>query len=242
MPQKLLMSVCLAILWPPYRHLLITKLLLSCRGSSELQNERPASGPKVNDCSKDGFLPNTVVFVVTISYNQTLFRRQLCKRLKKDAVTILFPAFPKYLQKNTVKHKLPTERKTEPSSKIRKAAISDHSYTSREESTSEKVNILSKKVHALQQHLYKQNKKIKSMTDLIQQLKEKSYIVEKQAKLLEFHFSGIAKELFTNQMNNPLKKQYDKYTDETERFAMTLHYYSPKVYNFVWKLLSSPSC
>ena len=75
---------------------------------------------------------------------------------------------------------------------------------------------------------------------MIQQLKEKSYIAEQQAKLLDFNFSGMAKELFTNQMNNPLKKRYCKYTDETKQFAMTLHYYSPKAYNFVQKLLSLP--
>ena len=63
------------------------------------------------------------------------------------------------------------------------------------------------------------------MTDLIKQLKKKSYIAEKQAKLLEFNFNGMAKELFTNQMNNPLNKWYRKYTDETKQFAMTLHYY-----------------
>ena len=78
------------------------------------------------------------------------------------------------------------------------------------------------------------------MTDLIKQLKKKSYIAEKQAKLLEFNFNGMAKELITNQMNNLLNKRYRKYTDETKQFAMTLHYYSPKAYNFVQKLLSLP--
>ena len=78
------------------------------------------------------------------------------------------------------------------------------------------------------------------MTDLIKQLKEKSYIAEKQADLLEFNFNGMAKELFTNQMNNPVDSHYRRYTDETKQFAMTLHYYSPKAYNFVQNLLSLP--
>ena len=50
------------------------------------------------------------------------------------------------------------------------------------------------------------------MTDLIKQLKEKSYIAEKQADLLEFNFNGMAKELFTNQMNNPVDRHHHKYT------------------------------
>ena len=77
------------------------------------------------------------------------------------------------------------------------------------------------------------------MTNLIKQLKEKSYIAEKQADLLEFNFNGMAKELFTNQMNNPVDRHHHKYTDKTKKFAMTLHY-SPKAYNFVWNLLSLP--
>ena len=50
------------------------------------------------------------------------------------------------------------------------------------------------------------------MTDLIKQLKEKSYIAEKQADLLEFNFNGMGKELFTNQMNNPVDRHHHKYT------------------------------
>ena len=192
---------------------------------------------------REGWLPTKHSCICSDHFLQSDFVKNtgIYKRLKKDAVPSVFPAYPKHLQKNTVKRKLPTERKTEPSpTKIRKAATFDHSYTSTEESTTEKVNILSKKVLALQQRLYKQNQKIKNMAELIQQLKEKSYIAEQQAKLLDFNFSGMAKELFTNQMNNPLKKRYHKYTDETKQFAMTLHYYSPKAYNFVRKLLSLP--
>ena len=59
--------------------------------------------------------------------------------------------------------------------------------------TQKRLTLLSKKVHALNQHLYRRNKKIKNMTDLIKQLKEKSYIAEKQAALLEFNFNGMGK-------------------------------------------------
>ena len=41
-------------------------------------------------------------------------------------------------------------------------------------------------------------------------------------------------------MNNPVDSRYCRYTDETKQFAMTLHYYSPKAYNFVQNLLSLP--
>ena len=115
---------------------------------------------------REGWLPTKHSFICSDHFLQSDFVQNtgIYKRLKKDAVPSVFPTYPKHLQKNTVKHKLPTERKTEPSTKIRKAATFDHSYTSTEESTTEKVNILSKKVHALQQCLYKRNQKIKNMT------------------------------------------------------------------------------
>ena len=199
--------------------------------------ERPRLCPKVDNCSQEGrWVPTKHSCICSDHFLQSDFVQHtgIYKRLKADAVPSVFSGFPEHLQKTTVKRKLPMERNTEPSpTKIRKAAIFDHSYTSTEASATEKVKKLSKKVHALHQCVYRRNQKIKNMSDLIQQLKEKSYIAEKQANLLEFNFSGMAKELCTNQMNNPLKKQYRKYTDETKQFAMTLHYYSPKAYNFV---------
>ena len=192
---------------------------------------------------REGWFPTQYSYICSEHFLESDFiqRTGICKRLKQDAVPSVFPAFPKHLQNNVAKWKLPKERKTEPSpTKIRKTTISDHCYTSTEASTTEKVKTLSKKVHALNQHLYKRNKRIKNMTDLIKQLKEKSYIAEKQADLLEFNFNGMAKELFTNQMNNPVDSHYRRYTDETKQFAMTLHYYSPKAYNFVRNLLSLP--
>ena len=107
---------------------------------------------------REGWFPTQYSYICSEHFLESDFiqRTGICKRLKQDAVPSVFPAFPKHLQNNVAKRKLPKERKTETSpTKIRKTTISDHCYTSTEASTTEKVKTLSKKVHALNQHLYK---------------------------------------------------------------------------------------
>ena len=51
----------------------------------------------------------------------------------------------------------------------------------------------------------------------------------------------MAKELFHNQLTNLGKTTYGhRYSLETKQFAMTLHYYSPKAYDFVCKMFALP--
>lgn len=73
------------------------------------------------------------------------------------------------------------------------------------------------------------------MKDLISHLQEKVFIAEHEAKLLNYNFSSVAKELFCNQMENAAQssKHGHRYTPEVKQFAMTLNYDSPKAYNFV---------
>ena len=52
----------------------------------------------------------------------------------------------------------------------------------------------------------------------------------------------MAKELFNNQLKNAScsSGQSQRYADEIKQFALTLHYYSPKAYDFVHKILALP--
>ena len=59
--------------------------------------------------------------------------------------------------------------------------------------------------------------------------------------MLTHNFNEVAKHLFKDQMKNSKDaKQGNRYSLETKQFAMTLHYYSPKVYEFTHKVLSLP--
>ena len=79
------------------------------------------------------------------------------------------------------------------------------------------------------------------MKDLLTLLKEKHLVAEKELELLQYNFTGTAKHLFQNQQKNLKGNQHgNRYSDETKQFAMTLHYYSPKAYDFVRKVLMLP--
>ena len=72
------------------------------------------------------------------------------------------------------------------------------------------------------------------MEELINSLKKEKLILDEQHSLLEHNFSGVAENLFKNQMKNArITTHGHRYTDEIKQFAMTLHYYSPKAYDFV---------
>ena len=59
--------------------------------------------------------------------------------------------------------------------------------------------------------------------------------------LLKHNFAGMTKELFENQMKNTGRVTYGhRYSFKTKQSALTLHYYSPKAYDFVQKLLVLP--
>ena len=116
----------------------------------------------------------------------------------------------------------------------------DHSYTAESSTLEEKILKLKKRVHSLHEGLRHRKKNIKNMKDLIANFKLKANIADQQAKVLKYNFSGATLELFTNQMMNPDKgsKHAHQHSTEMKQLAMTLHYYSPKAYDFVHKMFS----
>ena len=79
------------------------------------------------------------------------------------------------------------------------------------------------------------------MKDLLKSLKEKQLIAGEEHMLLKHNFAGMTKELFENQRKNTGRATYGyRYSFKTKQFALTLHYYSPKAYDFVHKLLALP--
>ena len=59
---------------------------------------------------------------------------------------------------------------------------------------------------------------------------------------MHHNFEGVAKQLFSDQARNATfdNKTSNRYSQETKQFAMTLHYYSPKAYDFARKVLYLP--
>ena len=91
-----------------------------------------------------------------------------------------------------------------------------------------------------QARVQRQKKKIETMHDLLTSLKDKELIATEQQKILDHNFSGIAKKVIeSHNATAEVQPNFDYHSDEVIQFAMTLHYYSPKVHEFVhqvWKL------
>ena len=158
-----------------------------------------------------------------------------------------------YLQKSSVKWKSPKKRKyeEEPScsvglskaspSKVAKVVTTEHSYANKRINVDEKLQTYKKQVKALKQQVRRKNKKIKNMEELLKLLKKEKLLLDDQCSLLEHNFSCVAEQLFQNEMRNATNTSYGHcYTDEIKQFAVTLHYYSPKAYEYVQKILALP--
>ena len=79
------------------------------------------------------------------------------------------------------------------------------------------------------------------MKGLLKYLKEQQLIADEQHLILKHNFGGMVQELFENQLKNSSKSSYgQRYSFETKQFALTLHYYSPKAYDFVHKMFALP--
>ena len=78
------------------------------------------------------------------------------------------------------------------------------------------------------------------MGDLLKVLKEQKLVSDEMLALFDHNFSGIAKKLFRDQVRNAKvkNKKGNRYNLVTKQFAVTLHYYSPKAYNFVRRVLN----
>ena len=95
----------------------------------------------------------------------------------------------------------------------------------------------------LKQKLKRKDLKITNMEHLLKALKEKEIVNDENHCLLDHNFGGtMAQEIFKNQVKNTAttSKHAMRYTNELKSFAVTLHYYSLKAYEFTQKILALP--
>lgn len=90
-----------------------------------------------------------------------------------------------------------------------------------------------KKVRGLQQNLRRRIDQVATLRDVLDTLQQKQLLTENQADLLH-NVGGSNEELFKRllkkQNNKSVSKQYEP---QLRAFALTLHYYSPRVYDYV---------
>ena len=78
------------------------------------------------------------------------------------------------------------------------------------------------------------------MKQLLKSMKERDMIGKEELKYLTHNFGGMAKEIFQNELKNSQATTDQRYTVELKLFVMTLHFYSPRAYDFVCKLSAFP--
>ena len=69
-------------------------------------------------------------------------------------------------------------------------------------------------------------------------LHEKKLLSSELAAILERNFEHI--ELFKNEAKNQNLSTGSRYSDDIKKFAISLHFYSPRAYKFVRKTLHLP--
>jgi hypothetical protein len=97
------------------------------------------------------------------------------------------------------------------------------------------------KIKVLQQKVRRKEAKIEKLDGLLNDLKDKTLLTPKLADSFSTIFSGLTCEIirnhFANQERNP--RGY-RHSDEAKRFATTIHFYSPRAYDYLRKIFCLP--
>ena len=196
---------------------------------------------------RDNWYPKYHSLICSVHFKETCFVVRPGKRgrlLKPDAVPTEFPSHPNHLQiQEKPKRKSPKKRRIEAPlspSKVKQRIETYHAYSASETKASEKIQKLTTKVRTLQQKVRRRNRKVKNMKQLLLSLKKQQLVDSEQNVMLHSNFGNMAKELFKNQMKNASRHSVygQRYSEGMKQFALTLHYYSPKAYDFVHKILA----
>lgn len=100
---------------------------------------------------------------------------------------------------------------------------------------SNEIQLKNKRLKVLQQTVRRQNKKIASLREIVTQLKKENLINDDANDMLLQSF-GKHNNLITNWSKKNLgKKVPKKYTPEVRQFALSLHFFSAKAYDYVRK-------
>ena len=201
---------------------------------------------------RQNWYPNKYSLICSVHFTESCFNvtpGNQHHQLHKNAIPSVFHGFENTC-KNWIKKKISCEKKDcrvqnkyiwAISIKIKKSVNTEHAYISKETHDA-KIKKLSKKIEALHQKVCRWEKWIKNMKDLFDILKQKQLIANEQHVVLNHNFGDLAAHLVKNQQKNThhISQYSNWYHTEIKQFAMTLHFYSPKAYEIVQKILKLP--
>ena len=191
---------------------------------------------------RKNFVPTKYSYVCSahfVSEDYTGEKKASKPRLKDDAVPSVF-TFPKHLTSTTRKRKS-LKRKIElPAAEDKIIPIKmAKSLPATEVSPAKRK--LHRKIKTLQQKVRRKESKIASLASVVKKLEDEKFIATDAANLLKQNFSGLKYELLQSELKNQYRAATGhRYTDEVKKFALTLHFYSPRAYDFVRTIFSLP--
>ncbi|XP_060760936.1 uncharacterized protein LOC132870934 [Neoarius graeffei] len=103
--------------------------------------------------------------------------------------------------------------------------------------TVDQIDILQKKVKPLQQKSHQLSKKVTSLQEVVDTLRNKNLVSANGAEMLSKTFSDVPAEVMKRLLANKAseKLSWKSYPPELKAFALTLHFYSAKAYKYVRK-------
>ncbi len=96
-------------------------------------------------------------------------------------------------------------------------------------------------IKSLKQNVRRKASQLTTLQSLVNDLKERELMAPSIADCLENNFSGLTGELIINHFNNTDRHRNSmRYTDDVKKFALTLHFYSPRAYDYVRQIFRLP--
>ena len=183
--------------------------------------------------------PTSNHFVCSNHFREDDYKSDKRRYLKEMAVPSIF----------TWSRKAPAQRNVPEDEQAQKDAVNEErkSLSSKEkralspskEDLSRKVDEQKKKIKNLQQKVRREKKKTKTLLQLIDDMKSTGLLNADITTTLKESFSGLTREIITNHFQNKDRaSQGHRYTDEVKQFALTVHFYSPRAYEYLRPILS----
>ncbi|KAF2895270.1 hypothetical protein ILUMI_10903 [Ignelater luminosus] len=98
-----------------------------------------------------------------------------------------------------------------------------------------------KKVKALQQAKRRKKNRMTTRKNIMKSLQARNLLLEKNINILN-SISGPNKEILKRQVSKNRKRVPKIYSPELRKFALTIHYYSPKAYQYVREVFDTYVC
>ncbi len=163
------------------------------------------------------------------------------RKLKLDAIPSIFSHAKTQLhRKPPVKRTIDDERKPA----LEEKPSSSPSKTDLRGEIAEKEEIIMqqrKKIKLMHQQVRRHSTTITNLKSAVSALKEKNLLEPKIAENILETFPGLDGQLIANHLHNlDRENRGNRYSDEVKRFALTVHFYSPKAFKYLRTIFNLP--